>query len=53
MTTANKDTRYFIMWRQRSDLGAEGTKFRPNSITTLIFFYIGRFFGRLFGRRSR
>ena len=29
----------------------QGTKFRPYSITTLIFFYIGKFFGRLFGRR--
>ncbi len=34
-----------------TDLGAEGTKSRPYSITTLIFFYIGRLFGRLFGRR--
>jgi hypothetical protein len=29
----------------------QGTKFRPYSITTLIFFYIGKFFGCLFGRR--
>jgi len=29
----------------------KGTKFRPYSITTLIFFYVGKFFGRLFGRR--
>ena len=33
-----------------TDLEPHGTKFRPYSITTLIFFYIGRFFGRLFGR---
>jgi len=32
-----------------TDLGTERTKFRPYSITTLIFFYIGKFFGRLFG----
>ena len=32
-------------------LEPQGTKFRPYSITTLIFFYIGKFFGRLFGRR--
>jgi hypothetical protein len=29
----------------------QGTKFRPYSITTLILFYIGKFFGRLFGHR--
>ena len=27
------------------------TKFLTYSITTVIFFYIGKFFGRLFGRR--
>jgi hypothetical protein len=34
-----------------ADLGAQGTKFRPYSIITLIFFYIGKFFGLLFRRR--
>jgi len=32
-----------------TDLGAQGTKFRPYSIPTLSLFYIGKFFGRLFG----
>jgi len=27
----------------------QGTRFRPYSISTLIFFYLGRFFRRLFG----
>jgi hypothetical protein len=39
------------MWRQPPIWEPQGTKFRLYSITTLIFFYIGRFFGRLFGRR--
>ena len=37
------------MWRQPPIWEPQG-KFRPYSITTLIFFYIGRIFGRLFGR---
>jgi hypothetical protein len=36
------------MWRQPPIWEPQGTKFRPYSITTLIFFYIGKFFGRLF-----
>jgi hypothetical protein len=40
------------MWRQPPIWEPQGPKFRPNCITTLIFFYIGKFFGRLFGRRS-
>ena len=39
------------MWRQPPIWEPKGTKFRPYSITTLIFFYIGRFFGRLFDSR--
>jgi hypothetical protein len=39
------------MWRQPPIWEPQGTKFRLHSITTLIFFYIGKFFGRLFGRR--
>jgi hypothetical protein len=39
------------MWRQPPIWEPNGTKFRPYSITTLIF-YIGKFFGRLFGRRN-
>jgi hypothetical protein len=35
------------MWRQPPIWEPQGTKFRPYSITTLIFFYIGRFFGRV------
>ena len=31
----------------------EGTRFKPYSFSTLIFFYLGRFFGRLFGRRPK
>jgi hypothetical protein len=30
----------------------EGTRFRPYNLSTLIFFYIGRFFGRLFAKLS-
>jgi hypothetical protein len=40
------------MWRQPPIWEPQGTTFRPNSITTLIFFYIGKLFGRSFGRRS-
>ncbi len=39
------------MWNQRPIWEPKGTKFRPYSIITLIFFYIGKFFGSLFGRR--
>jgi len=31
------------MWRQPPIWEPQGTKFRPYSITTLIFFYIGKF----------
>jgi hypothetical protein len=41
------------MWRRGPIWEPKDSDFRPYSITTLIFFYIGRFFGRLFGRRSR
>ena len=40
------------MWRHGPIWEPKDSMFRPNSITTLIFFHIGRFFGRLFGRRS-
>jgi hypothetical protein len=40
------------MWRQPPIWELEGTKFRPCSITTLIFFYIGKLFGLLFRRRT-
>jgi hypothetical protein len=38
------------MWRQAPIWEPQGTRFRPYSITTLIFFYIGKFLGRLFVR---
>jgi hypothetical protein len=38
------------MWRQPPIWEPEGMKFRPYSIMTLIFFYIGEFFGLLFKR---
>jgi len=38
------------MWRQPPIWEPQGTKFRPYSITTLIFFHIGKVFRRLFGR---
>ena len=38
------------MWRQPPIWEPQGTKFRRYSITTLIFFYIGKFFGGLFRR---
>ena len=34
------------MWRQPPIWEPQGTKFRPYSIDFLIFFYIGRLFGR-------
>jgi len=39
------------MWRQGLIWEPKDSNFRPYSITTLIFFYIGRFFGRSFRRR--
>ena len=39
------------MWKQPPIWEPHGTKFRPYSITSVIFFYIRKFFGRLFGRR--
>jgi hypothetical protein len=48
-TSAGKEV---SMWRRPPIWEPEGSRFRPYSITTLIFFYIGKFFGRLFrGRR--
>jgi hypothetical protein len=41
-----------FMWRQPPIWEPQGTKFRPYSITTLIFFYIGKFFGGLFKKRK-
>jgi hypothetical protein len=38
-----------LRWRLPPIWERQGTKFRPYSITTLIFFYIGKFLGRLFG----
>ena len=35
------------MWRRPPICKPQGTKFRPYSITILIFSYIGRFFSRL------
>jgi hypothetical protein len=40
------------MWRKRPIWEPAGTRFRPNSILTLIFFYIGKFFGGLFKKRK-
>ena len=39
------------MFRQGPIWEPQGSKFRPYSIITLIFFYIGKFFGLLFRRR--
>ena len=41
------------MWRQPPIWEPQGTKFRPYSVTTLIFFHIGKSFGRVFGQRHR
>lgn len=41
------------MWRQGPIWEPKDSSFRPYNITTLIFFYVGRFFGRLFGRRAK
>ena len=40
------------MWRQGPIWEQKDSSFRPYSITTLIFFYLGKCFGRLFGKRS-
>ena len=40
------------MRRQGSIWEPKDSSFRPYSITTLIFFYIGKFFGRLFRKRA-
>ena len=42
----------FVMWRQGPIWEPKDSSFRPYSITTLIFFYIGKFFGRLFRTRA-
>lgn len=36
------------MWRQGPMWEPADSRFRPYSITTLIFFYLGKLFGRLF-----
>lgn len=40
------------MWLQPPIWEPKGTRFRPYSVTTLIFFYVGRFLARLVGRRG-
>jgi len=40
------------MWRKPPIWEPEGTRFWPNSILILIFFYIGKFFGGLFKKRK-
>jgi len=39
------------MWRQGHIWEPKDSRFRPYSITTLIFFYLGKLFGRLFLKR--
>lgn len=39
------------MWKQSPIWEPQGTRFRPYSLVTLLFFYIGRFLGHLFSRR--
>jgi len=46
-------TQEVVMFRRPPVWEPEGTRFRPYSLSTLIFFYLGRFFGRLFGRRPK
>lgn len=36
------------MWRQPPIWEPEGTKFRPYNISTLVAFYLGKFFGAAF-----
>jgi hypothetical protein len=50
ITRANDEV---CMWRQSPIWEPQGTKFRPYSVSTLLFFYLGKFFGRLFSRRHR
>ena len=40
------------MWRQGPIWKPKDSPFRPHSITTLIFFYLGKLFGRLFRKRA-
>jgi len=40
------------VWRQGLIWEPKESQFRPYSITTLIFFYIGKFFGRCFQKRA-
>jgi len=41
------------MWRQGPIWEPKDSRFRPYSITTLIFFYLGKLFGRLFRKRMQ
>ena len=40
------------MWRQGPIWQPKASSSRPYSITTLNFFYIGKFCGRRFGKRA-
>lgn len=40
------------MWRQGPIWEPKDSHFRPYSITTLIFFYLGKLVGRLFRKRT-
>ena len=42
-----------LMWRRPPIWEPGGTRFRPYSLSTLIFFYLGKLFGRLFGRGGK
>ena len=40
------------MWRQGPIWEPKDSPFRPYSVATLIFFYLGKPFGRLFRKRA-
>lgn len=46
-------TEEFGMLRRPPIWEPEDSRFRPYSLSTFIFFYLGKFFGRLFGWRPK
>ena len=40
------------MWRKDPIWEPKDSRFRPYSIITLIFFYVGKLFGKLFRKRA-
>ena len=53
MPKTTSETEELVMLRRPPIWEPEDSRFRPYSLSTFIFFYLGRLFGRLFGKRPQ